>query len=1251
MKNKRINKKLATILFASLAIQSSVYAAEPIYISPRNDGTGGQPMQIADSSLFEYTYELNYEPWLEFFGAHASGNNATTVIDANEVNTLSIHIGEDRNPDKKAKYISTTGIYTGAGATTKWHSDVSGSEQNVDIQVLENENFDAIGIYTKGERSNFSNDKENNGKFYMRTDGRLYIEKTKVDAQEQAPVIRKTQLNEAFDDYVSILRNYGNYGTEEEYFAAVAHAETRVEAERKKYGEILSSMDDDTLRKIAGHTVGVFANNNATNDVNFGSFSIESRISSESSNDFDVFSEGNTLEKNYINDVVKTEFSLVGISSNDNSINKGRFSSIDVSGSVSTSVYNDVAYGDKTNYSGRIEVSGIEFVESNVVGISATNRSSNILRVDGNVKIDSDVDNIIRNKVRNNSRVDVDDSGVIIVSNESIYSSSKEVGIQASGNSKNDIMISGDLELMSRESHELSLRNDRYKEGTNDIHNTYMYITKTNIGIEASKNSLNNIFIAGNLRIDGNIDIMMETGFEDIKPTDNHQVFIRQEAFGIKGSEKSINNIKVEGIELDSSIVESINDGSFITSSGIYGESGAINNIDVKSIEINGEMNFESPEDKDENYGIFAKSAGIYATSGATNNVKVDNVSVSLSFNESGHIDGIEQVKDLKVYGLYGDGKSVTNLYRNTQDGEIEIKMDFDFSGGNNEDSGIGQKNLEDNTYGVYLNDARLNIYNDVNIVGDEVEFYDIHTGEHVNRDIVVKTHLNNSTINFAGYRDYNDPFMYFDETDQTWKNHTDIVAGSDKFHSYKSLGGQLELGGSNNFIVNTDLVNGNSDKLSFNTIAVDGKTGVQYIGIGWEKAFSNGQNFDEILPIVGETTVIEIKETDRDLESAAGIKTDTGSYDEYYAVKDKNGDTVKIKFAGKGTMYDTQLQRKLITPTVQTKATETVNDDGSITYGRDVVITKIDYVEDGPSEGIRQTNDAQKVMRNLWQMENESLMQRMGQIQSNGEKPEDGIWVRYAKGKMESEGNYNRNINQNYNKIQIGYDKGKDVEGGRRYTGAALGHIYGSVGYENGSGDAKSTTLSLYTVWMGDKGHYYDIVAKAGRLSNDLDIRNAAGKDIHGDYSTMGYGLSAEYGYRQKLDNGYFVEPQAQLSLGHISKTDYYQSDGVHVDQSGITSAILRLGVLAGKEFKNGNAYLKAGVLKDLGQEGTIRFSYDGESTSTDGVSNKAWFELGLGTNIQLAKNNKLYFDAMKTFGGNTKYKWQFNAGLRWTF
>ena len=47
----------------------------------------------------------------------------------------------------------------------------------------------------------------------------------------------------------------------------------------------------------------------------------------------------------------------------------------------------------------------------------------------------------------------------------------------------------------------------------------------------------------------------------------------------------------------------------------------------------------------------------------------------------------------------------------------------------------------------------------------------------------------------------------------------------------------------------------------------------------------------------------------------------------------------------------------------------------------------------------------------------------------------------------------------------------------------------------------------------------------------------------------------------------------------------------------------------------------------------------------------NDTWFEYGIGAALKTGKNNHLYFDFVKTAGGDFEKDWQWNAGMRWTF
>ncbi len=275
------------------------------------------------------------------------------------------------------------------------------------------------------------------------------------------------------------------------------------------------------------------------------------------------------------------------------------------------------------------------------------------------------------------------------------------------------------------------------------------------------------------------------------------------------------------------------------------------------------------------------------------------------------------------------------------------------------------------------------------------------------------------------------------------------------------------------------------------------------------------------------------------------------------------------------------------------------------------------------------------------WRQEDSTLSQRLGELRSS--EGDQGIWTRMSRGEFEYSGAYK---NQ-YNFFQLGYDKAF----GSWHYGAAVSHNDGKTAYDNGKGENKSTSLSLYGTWLGAKGHYADIVLKQGRLSNEFDNYAAAGH-THGDYNAWGTSLSGEYGMKVGLDNGWYVTPQAQLTLMRIGGEDYTTDNGINVSQDTLQSCVGRLGFEAGKTIGDkGSVYAKASLLHEFAGTADTYLSLNGVHNSYSQDIGGTWYEAGLGFNYQTTANSYLYADVVKTFGDDLKTPWQWNVGARWSF
>lgn len=294
-------------------------------------------------------------------------------------------------------------------------------------------------------------------------------------------------------------------------------------------------------------------------------------------------------------------------------------------------------------------------------------------------------------------------------------------------------------------------------------------------------------------------------------------------------------------------------------------------------------------------------------------------------------------------------------------------------------------------------------------------------------------------------------------------------------------------------------------------------------------------------------------------------------------------------------------------------------------------------------------TTDTMYAMKNLaataivaWRQEDSTFSQRLGELrESTGGQ---GIWARMSRGEFEYSGEYK---NQ-YNFFQLGYDWASD----NWHYGVAVSHNDGETAYTYGSGENRSTSLSLYGTWLGDAGHYADIVLKQGRLSNDFDVYTSAEHGhTSGDYDAWGTSLSGEYGKKILLENDWYVTPQAQLTLMRIGGEDYDTNNGIHVRQDTLYSAVGRLGFELGRKLdEKGSVYAKASVLHDFAGNAETYLSCNGSTNSYSQDLSDTWFEAGIGFNYRTGDNSYIYADVVRTFGGDVETPWQWNIGMRWS-
>lgn len=284
------------------------------------------------------------------------------------------------------------------------------------------------------------------------------------------------------------------------------------------------------------------------------------------------------------------------------------------------------------------------------------------------------------------------------------------------------------------------------------------------------------------------------------------------------------------------------------------------------------------------------------------------------------------------------------------------------------------------------------------------------------------------------------------------------------------------------------------------------------------------------------------------------------------------------------------------------------------------------------------------------WRDEYNNLQKRLGDLRMSTE--ENGLWARTFHGKEES-GKYG--LNNQYNAFQIGYDKQLlQDDGSKWFVGAAVTSYDGKTYYaKQGKADNNSIGLALYGSYLGEKGHYFDVVARHSRLKSELTSYAAGtGNKITGDYHNWGSSLSMEYGRRISMKHDFYLQPEAELTYGTTSSASYSLSDGSRVKQDGISSLTARAGLTVGKEFKNSNIFASISAVHDFGDDNVFSITDKYGKTYKD-ISNlkDSWYELSVGGNVKFNNNTYIYADLEKTFGGDIQTKWRYNFGVRYSF
>lgn len=316
-----------------------------------------------------------------------------------------------------------------------------------------------------------------------------------------------------------------------------------------------------------------------------------------------------------------------------------------------------------------------------------------------------------------------------------------------------------------------------------------------------------------------------------------------------------------------------------------------------------------------------------------------------------------------------------------------------------------------------------------------------------------------------------------------------------------------------------------------------------------------------------------------------------------------------------------------------------------------------------GPTRAEAGTIKAHNMSYYLWRDQSERLTKRLGITCFDEERA--GVWTKMSNSSISGSGIYGSDAK--VKTYTIGYDfkhnSGKqltaaDAKKTRDFSGLAFTYIKGSSsmnGYQvsdalqvaGGRSDIRGGALTAYHTHTSQSGSYADYVLRYSSYDNDFKLDGA-----NGSAKSHGLQASAEYGWHLENDRGLFVAPNAQLTLGRLYNKAFTTSNGVHVANDHLNSAILSMGVDVGQNIgEQSQVYAKVRYNTDLGDRVSAAFYKNDASAFCNGDSNGSWWEYGLGFDLKAGHASHLFMDAERAGGSGFSKDWSWRIGARFDF
>lgn len=280
------------------------------------------------------------------------------------------------------------------------------------------------------------------------------------------------------------------------------------------------------------------------------------------------------------------------------------------------------------------------------------------------------------------------------------------------------------------------------------------------------------------------------------------------------------------------------------------------------------------------------------------------------------------------------------------------------------------------------------------------------------------------------------------------------------------------------------------------------------------------------------------------------------------------------------------------------------------------------------------------------------SLRSRMGELRYS-EGRNAGLWMRAYGNRYNVSGQGNgAGYQQNQRGLSLGVDM--PITDSDWLVGVLAGSSRSDLNLDHGtSGSVDSYYLGGYATWLDrESGYYLDTVLKYNRYQNNATLGLSDHTRAKGDYDTHGLSASVEAGKHIKLEDGYFVEPFAQVATAVVAGKDYSFSNDLRAQGDTAKSLLGKVGTTLGKTIALDaggtlQPYLKAALVHELAQRNQVKVNNNVFNNDLSGTRG----ELGAGVAWAITKQFQVHADVEYSNGKHIEQPYGVNLGVRFEF